>query len=275
MTSEMLLESLISLADPRKIERQRNHAKENGWEWKTCDTIKAGEPDREVKKVAVSMFATVDTIQKAVEWGADLLIVHEPTFYVHMDDVTLGKIGEMKRKFVEESGLAIFRFHDNAHAMVPDLIYEGETTFLGLSGERIMRGDFALNRFLLDEPVTAGELAKRMEEKLGLRHVRIAGATDRPGRLLSCAFGAAGDLVPELEECDFVLAGEICEWAVGEMARDWAALGYNKAVIVMSHEGSERAGMELLAKRLPEMFPELEAKYIECGEVYHYTDELD
>ena len=272
MTSEMLLESLKSLADPKKIERQRDHAKQNGWEWKTCDTIKAGEPDREVKKVAVSMFATVETIQKAVEWGADLLIVHEPTFYVHTDDTVSTRIGEMKRKLVEESGLSIFRFHDHAHAMVPDLIYEGETSFLGLSGERIMLKDFALNRFLLDEPVTAGELAKRMEDKLGLHHVRIAGATDRPGRLLSCAFGTPGNIARELEECDFVLTGEICEWAEGEMARDWAALGYNKAILVMTHEGSERAGMELLAKRLPEMYPELEAEYIECGELYHYTD---
>ena len=34
----------------------------------TCDTIKAGSPDKELKRVAVTMFATVDTVKKAKEW---------------------------------------------------------------------------------------------------------------------------------------------------------------------------------------------------------------
>ena len=49
----------------------------------TCDTIKAGDPNTEVTKVAVSMFATVDIVRQAQDWGAQLLIVHEPTYYNH------------------------------------------------------------------------------------------------------------------------------------------------------------------------------------------------
>ena len=52
---------------------------------RTCDTVKAGNPEKELKKVAVSMFATIDTFKKVKEWGADMLIVHEPTYYDHMD----------------------------------------------------------------------------------------------------------------------------------------------------------------------------------------------
>ena len=52
----------------------------------TCDTLKTGNPETEVHKVAVSMFATPAVIRAAHEWGAELLIVHEPTFYAHMDD---------------------------------------------------------------------------------------------------------------------------------------------------------------------------------------------
>ena len=46
----------------------------------TVDTVKAGDAEREVKKVAVAMFASIDTIRAAAAWGADFLIVHEPTY---------------------------------------------------------------------------------------------------------------------------------------------------------------------------------------------------
>ena len=52
---------------------------------KSCDTCKAGDPNKEVCKVAVSMFATPDVVREASNWGAQLLIVHEPTYYNHPD----------------------------------------------------------------------------------------------------------------------------------------------------------------------------------------------
>ncbi|MGN1129039.1 MAG: Nif3-like dinuclear metal center hexameric protein, partial [Candidatus Flemingiibacterium sp.] len=59
----------------------------SGWESdRTCDTIKSGSPDAVVTKVAVSMFATPEVVKNAHEWGAELLIVHEPTYYNHMDE---------------------------------------------------------------------------------------------------------------------------------------------------------------------------------------------
>ena len=42
----------------------------------TCDTLKAGDPGTELRKVAVAMFATPDLIREAHAWGAELLIVH-------------------------------------------------------------------------------------------------------------------------------------------------------------------------------------------------------
>ena len=40
----------------------------------------------------------------------------------------------------------------------------------------------------------------------------------------------------------------------------------------MGHIGSERDGMRLLAEKLKKAYPVFETKYIECGEVYTYTD---
>lgn len=242
---------------------------------KTCDTVKSGDPQKEINKVAVTMFATPDVVRSAQEWGAQLLIVHEPVFYEHMDKNLDTFIAEEKKKFIDSSGLIVYRFHDYAHAMDPDVIYEGEMKYIGLPGRCVTEkehGKFAINNYLLDEEITAKELAEVFEKNLGIKHVRIAGNPDAKGRKISCSFGTPGHLESELAENDFLLTGEICEWRIGEMARDYAQLGYNKAVLVMSHIGSERAGMMLLTDKLSEAFKDMEFRYIECGEVFSYTD---
>ena len=241
-------------------------------EGRTCDTCKSGSMEAEIKGVAVSMFATPDVVREAVRQGANLLIVHEPTYYNHWDDHVPEGIGEEKRRLIEQCGLTIVRFHDHAHAMKPDLIFAGEMRRLGLAGTAQPQERFAITRYVLDEPLTARELARIIEEKLGIRHVRIAGCADKPGRRLSCSFGTPGHTAEELEANDFVLTGEICEWAEGQMARDYAQMGYNKAILVLGHIGSEREGMRYLVKLLQKRFPDIRSEYIECGEVYQYTD---
>ena len=162
----------------------------------TCDTYKAGNPDNEVSGVCISMFATPEVIKKCTDRNINFLIVHEPVFYNHMDDHIPNKLAELKKEFIEKSGITIARYHDHAHIPGNDLIYEGEIKYSKLVGRKIITDMFAVNRF-----------------------------------------------------------------------------EYNKAVLVMGHIGSERAGMVYLADILKKKHPELNINYIECEEVYSYTDE--
>jgi len=240
----------------------------------TCDTCKAGDPNAEVDKVAVSMFATPDVIKNAKAWGAQLLIVHEPTYYNHMDTWSDEKIETEKRKLIEESGLTLYRYHDHAHYTVPDVIAFGELKQLGLEGEIEYTDVFDLVRLRLREPLTPLALAEKIEKRLGISHVRIAGTRDAECSLISLMFGAPGGVFGELkrEESEIVLTGEACEWCICEYARDAAQLGHKKALIVMGHIGSERDGMKYTVDLLNEIYPELNVRYFECGEVYSYTD---
>ena len=242
----------------------------------TCDTFKSGNPESEITKVAVTMFATPDVVRKAVQWGAQLLIVHEPTYYNHFDTDENNTVpASEKENLIKNSGIAVFRFHDYAHSCEPDLICEGELKYLGLKGEFHKGKYFAANGFTLDEPLTALELARIAEKNLGIRHIRIAGNPKAKGGKISCSFGTPGHLEESLADNDFVLTGEICEWQLGEIARDYGQLGYNKAVLVLGHIGSERAGMMHLADILSEKHKDLAVKYFECGEVYSYTDDFE
>ena len=241
----------------------------------TCDTCKAGDPEREVKRVAVCMFPTPDVIKDAKAWGAELLIVHEPAYYNHFDNHSDDKIEVEKHRLIEGSGITVWRYHDHPHYTFPDQIAVGQLRQFGLKGEIEYTHSFDLVRVHLDEPITPRALAKDIEKKCGIRHLRVCGAADVPCSVISGMFGAPGGAIfDELksDKCEMLLVGETCEWQVAEYARDAAQLGYKKALIIMGHVGSERDGMVYIADLLKETIPELEVRYIECGEVYTYTD---
>lgn len=241
----------------------------------TCDTIKTGDSSREFSKVAVTMFATVDVIREAAAWGADFMIVHEPTFYNHHDVRDDDPVTRMKEELIRSYGLTIYRFHDHPHSFETDMIDEGELYYLGLKGTLSYPFEGSRAVLTLDEPVTALELGKRMEKLLGIQKVRISGAADEPCRTIALCFGARGSTAYEmlrLDGVDMALAGESPEWTLQEYARDAVALGLRKAAIVMGHIGSERDGMKLLAEKIRAAHPEFDTRYFDCGESCIYTD---
>lgn len=238
----------------------------------TCDTLKFGNPEKNVKKAAVTCIATVDVIKAAAEWGADMIITHEPTFFEHMDNADINdEVTQKKMMMLRETGITIYRFHDGMHAADFDMIAEGELYHMGLDGTFKNGENFACNRFTLNEPITAQDLSELISNRLGINHIRICGERKKKAKNLSLCFGAPGDgIFKELKrkESEIVIAGEVCEWQWGEYARDAATLGFNKTLMILGHMGSERNGMQLLQKRLSEKYPQLEFKYFDCGEVY-------
>ena len=118
------------LASRQVIERIQSHVGVP-WHSETVDTFKAGNPDAPVTGIAVTMMATLDVLQRAVESGNNLIITHEPTFFDHLDTATDIAEGESdpvlaaKRAFIEKRGLIIWRFHDHWHARKPDGIEAG------------------------------------------------------------------------------------------------------------------------------------------------------
>ena len=241
----------------------------------TCDTFKVGEPDREVKKIAVSMFGSYKVITDAVAWGADFLIVHEPLFYNHWDKtehLQNNSVYLKKRKLIDDNNLTICRLHDHTHNAYPDEIGIGEMDALGLAYTHIANPYHAVNRFALDEETTAGELLDRIRSVLGVKFARLVGSPYNKVKLISGCFGTPGHLEDEISEegVDIVLCGEACEWATCEYVRDRSDMGMNKSMIIMGHCGSEREGMIRVANALAKELCEkgIDVKYFEAGEPY-------
>ncbi len=236
----------------------------------TVDTCKAGDPERALRRVATCFIATPEVIRAAGDWGADLLITHEPTYYEHRDH--LGAIPDdpvmqAKKRLLEGTGMTVYRLHDHMHASTPDGIIEGELHALpwGCAHD----GHFAVT---LREPRTARQVAADLEKHWGLRRVRMVGALDEPMTGVYLMIGAYGEenhlKALRKPECQILVVGETSEWRIAEYVRDAVQLGLSKAMLVCGHVGSEREGMRFLAQSIAKAHPDLETRYFECGEVY-------
>jgi len=212
--------------------------------------------------------ATRKVLEKAAAVGANLIITHEPTFYNHMDETDWLKgdaVYEGKKRFLQETGLAVWRFHDSLHDRNPDGILEGMIARLGW-------GKFQSqpNSRILEFPGwTARKIALSAKQTLGLSMVRLAGDPETICGKVSTLFGAWGgekqikDLLQE--DVKALICGESPEWETCEYVRDAVAQGRSLALIVLGHAPSEEGGMEHMAEQLRSLIPEVPVHFIPAG----------
>jgi putative NIF3 family GTP cyclohydrolase 1 type 2 len=222
----------------------------------TVDTIKSGDPAQAVRGIVVTFLATQAVLKKAVELGSNLIITHEPTFYNHLDETAWlerDPVFDAKQKWIKEHGLVIWRFHDAPHRVRPDFIDEGMIEKLGWKADPTRKKVFAV------PSATVRELAALCKERLGIAHVRVAGALDTPCHRVGMRAGACGGRAQiELfrdHDVDVVVCGESPEWETCEYVRDAVEMGRKKALIVLGHANSEEAGMEWIADWLRSFLP--------------------
>jgi putative NIF3 family GTP cyclohydrolase 1 type 2 len=242
------------------------------WSKKTVDTFKAGNPDTKITGIATAGFATLDVLKKAAASKCNFIIVHEPTFYNHHDDLT--RYGEndatvaAKLKFIKDNNLVVWRFHDHWHRHQPDGIYVGMIEALGWEA---YKADKAGHVFALPETTTR-KLAQEMKKKLGGRVMRCVGDPDLRVKRVVLAVGAPGSKVQieafRRNDIDLLLAGESAEWETTEYVRDTISTGKKKGLIMLGHNNSEEKGMEYCAEWLKAFIKEVPVEFIPSGDPF-------
>ena len=236
----------------------------------TCDSVKIGDGEKEFSHIGITMMATVDIIEKARAAGCDLLITHEPTFYTHMDLRRSDALIEEKMRVIEAAGITVYRHHDGMHFRKNDTITAGMVSAIGLKGRIESTEHLGSSLFYLDTPLSVKALTDQLKSRLSLKQLRVAGKTDGCIRCLALCFGTPAGVFELLRDdgVDCVLTGEACEWQLGEYARDAAALGKQKSLVVMEHIASEKAAMRVLADELSARFPNIPITYFDTESVY-------
>jgi putative NIF3 family GTP cyclohydrolase 1 type 2 len=265
------------LASAQVIERIQSHVGVP-WHSETVDTFKAGNPDAPVTGIAVTMMATLDVLQRAVESGNNLIITHEPTFFDHLDKATDIAEGESnpvlaaKRAFIEKRGLIIWRFHDHWHARTPDGIEAGMVHALGWEQFQDPANEYLFKL----PPASLADLAAEIKTRLQMHVMRVVGDPYMSVTRVGLSPGAAG-FGPEtmalgMQNVEVLILGETREWETVEYVSDAISECKHKALIILGHIPSEQAGMEEYARWLKTFITEVPINFIPAKEPFWVPD---
>lgn len=235
---------------------------------KTVDVIKEGDPETPVNGIVTCMFATMDVLKQAVSKNCNLIIVHEPLYYNHLDETKMFQNDPVfleKKQFINDHKLVIWRFHDYIHSMKPDGIETGMVSKLGWK-EYAVKG--TTNQFVLPE-TTLKELLKNLKQVFPKNAFYVVGNPDMKLKNVRLAAGAPGSArhisLLEDKNVDVVIGGEAQQWETYEYMRDAVDQGRNKAVIFLGHINSEEAGMDYCSLWLKSFIKNVPVYFVECG----------
>ena len=240
----------------------------------TVDTFKSGDPRARVTGIVTTFIATREVLRRAKELKANLVITHEPTYYQHRDDTTPLKgdpVLESKRRFIEGSGIAVWRFHDYWHRHKPDGILQGLARKLGWEKYR----DPRRQSFFRIPQTTLRRLVATLKKRLGLASFRVTGDPAMKCGGIATTLGCVGwerhraELIRK--SADVLICGESHEWEACEYVRDSAAAGRRKALVVLGHCNSEEPGMEYLAEWLRPRVPGVPVHFVPAGDPFWYA----
>jgi putative NIF3 family GTP cyclohydrolase 1 type 2 len=241
------------------------------WRAETVDRFVAGDPEVPVKGIATTMMATLDVIQRAAAAGKNLVITHEPTFWLHQDTVTgleQNAVYKFKADFIRKSSMAVFRFHDHWHAHKPDGIATGMARELGWERNT----DPQNPRMFTFPEMKLSRFAEQIRSRLNIRAMRVVGDPNLAVSKVAASWGAGSrEGVIQLlsrPDVDAVIIGEGREWEVVEYAQDAIAAGQKKALLVLGHVVSEQAGMKYCAEWLKTFISDVPVEFVAAGEPF-------
>mgnify|MGYP001811137223 CR=1 FL=1 len=240
---------------------------------KTVDTLKSGKASQQVTGIVSTMFATTEVIEKAIAAGANFIIVHEPTFYNHLDEtewLANDPVFQKKYESLEKNNIALWRFHDYWHSHRPDGIQKGMLSALGWE-----KYADANDQHMLTLPsTTLAQLVSHAKARLGIKQVRIVGDMKQSCQRVLLLPGAPGGrnqiIAIQKAKPDVVLCGEISEWETPEYVRDARQRGQKISLVVLGHIASEAGGMEWLVSWLKPQLPGIKISYIPSGNPFMY-----
>jgi putative NIF3 family GTP cyclohydrolase 1 type 2 len=239
---------------------------------KTVDTFKIGDPNIEVRRVAVLWMLTTEAIEQVRRLGANLVVTHEPTFFTHVDDVSVvegSTAYQHKRNMLEEAALTVLRIHDSWDPWPKIGIGDSLATLLGL-GKPVAAARDGLGKTYGIAPVKLDRLAQRVAHKVGMESVSVAGDGERIIRRVALAYGSQcgpGSMQWfAASRADVVVAGELGQWQDVRFYQDSGV-----AIIQTDHAVSENPGLRNLAKFIRRQF-KVPVDFIEVGAPFRAVD---
>lgn len=243
-----IIRFLESLADPHLAE-----------DWDNVGLL-LGDAESSIKSVMTCLTLTPDVAAEAVNKQAGLVITHHPILFRAVKRLTTATLeGRMLLELIR-SGVAVYSPHtafDNGQGGINQWLAE-ELGLKNIAPLRPLGDDPACGSGRWGELVPAlswPDFQRHLASKLGLPQFQVVDAGRGTIQRVAIACGAAAEYLPDAHQngCEAFITGE----ARFHSCLESKALGVNLALL--GHYSSERPALEMLARRLAQEFPALNA----------------
>jgi len=223
------------------------------------DRIIVGDGEKDVKRVLVTWMSTLPAVRYAAEHGFDMVMTHEPTFWLHENEAETLDSGAVcgpklisstaKRRLIEGSGLVVLRNHDVWDRFPAVGIPYALGRHLGVEGQPAATGNGGYQLAFDIEPEATMGLARRFAartEPLGDPVLQLFG--DGNAMVARLGIGTGCCCAPEVfleMGCDGAVVCDDGCWYWQDGA--WA-IEAGLPLIRMGHGTSEEPGMATLAE---------------------------
>lgn len=215
-------------------------------------------PDKEVRRVLISLDAGAAAVERAVQGGFDVLLTHHPLLFRGVKELTPTRTVPRKLLQLARADVAAMSFHTRLDAAkggvndtLADLLGLADVTPFAPEGEvpcgRIGR---------LPTPMCAEDFAKHVGKCLGITALTFSGNAKQRISTVAVLGGEGGDFVDAAIEAgaDLFLAGRIGYHRAMDAAEEGLCL------IEAGHYATERPVCERLAALVREADPTLEVE---------------
>lgn len=213
-----------------------------------------GRRDAQVTKILVTLDITMDVIQEAVEWGAELIVSHHPLIWDTHKRVTDDILQQKRVLTLLEHGIGAICMHtnlDEAQDGVDDTLVE----VLGLESVAHLSQGKIGHICQLTEEIPLEVFLAHVKSALGANGLRYVSG-GKPVCRIATGCGSCGDCLQDAVEagCDTFVTGDVKHnyWVD---ARDQ---GIN--LIDAGHYATENPIVNKLTRKLSQKFPEIQVQ---------------
>jgi len=227
-----------------------------------------GNPDIEVTGVAVAWLLEAAVIEKAIQRGLNLLLVHEPSLFFWTKSAMhsslraeTNPVNLRKMRLLIEHDLCVYTAHTNWDMQMEVGMQPTFARALGFTQE--IKRDIAVGIYRIG-PMRFSQLIRRVKEVTGLPHLRVHGDDERLIDTVALGFGNLGRVVDTiiLNRADAGVFGQLDEHAF------IAAREADIPIIEATHQMSESIGFRSVVDVMRERLPEVRFEFIDMPPAY-------
>ncbi len=216
------------------------------------------EGRREIRRIVTAVTASARAIQQAIDYDADMLLVHHGYFWRGEDPRVIGmRYRRLQRLLRQEINLVAYHLPLDGHPALGNNAQWGQR--LGVEVEGHLPHAALVCTTTLEHAMTSEELCRRAAAAVEGREPLLISGHQRPIRTIGWCSGAAQNYLSQAAEAglDAYLSGEVSEQNYHE------AMELGICYLACGHHATERGGVMALGAWIER----------ELGLACHFADE--